>query len=241
MNNLAKRNNNDFTVLENGDAFISQRKAAELLGVSHTTIQNWVNIATLNVNKNKQLSHDSLLEVATRACAIGKPEAIKFTLTLAKAGAKAYIYHQAGYTLEAKNQPEFNIPKTLPEALRLAADQQEKINTQVKQIAFKDELIVASNEASIKAGEILVSEFCKSVDIIDIGATKFYEWMRDQGLLFKNSREPMQKYKDRGFFTWKPTEEKHGGKFRYTLRITPRGKVWLAARYLAYLDTGITE
>jgi len=34
MNNLAKRNNNDFTVLENGDAFISQRKAAELLGVS---------------------------------------------------------------------------------------------------------------------------------------------------------------------------------------------------------------
>ena len=29
----------------------------------------------------------------------------------------------------------------------------------------------------------------------------------------------------------------HGGKSRHTLRVTPRGKVWLAAKYMAYLET----
>ena len=138
-----------------------------------------------------------------------------------------------------KDSEQVKLPENFSEALRLAADLQEKNEKQQQQIEHKDQLIIASNEASIKAGEILVSEFCKSVDIVDVGATKFYQWMREQGLVFKSSCEPMQKYRDRGFFTWKPTEEQHGGKFRYTLRITPRGKVWLAAKYLSYLDSDI--
>ena len=60
--------------------------------------------------------------------------------------------------------------------------------------------------------------------------------MRDQGYLLKGSREPSQKYVKLGYFTWKPSEEIHGGKFRYTMKVTPRGKVWLAAKYMAYLD-----
>lgn len=132
------------------------------------------------------------------------------------------------------------LPKNFAEALRLAADLQEENEEQQKQIQQKNQLIIASNEASIKAGEILVGEFCKSVDIIDIGPTKFYKWMRKQELVFKNSCEPIQKYRDRGFFTWKPTKEQHGGRFRYTLRVTPRGKIWLAAKYMSYLDNEMT-
>ena len=74
---------------------------------------------------------------------------------------------------------------------------------------------------------------------IDIGEHKFYDWMRDQGILLKNSREPYQKYVELGYLVWKPSEERHGGKFRYSLRITARGKVWLAAKYMAFLDTQI--
>jgi phage antirepressor YoqD-like protein len=132
-------------------------------------------------------------------------------------------------------ETELNKPKT---ALELAREQVvllELIEEQEKKIAQKDELIIASNEASIKAGEILVREFVKSVDIIDLGEKQFYQWMRDQKIIME-SRQPYQDYVTRGFFTWKPTEEEHGGKFRYTLRITPRGKIWLAARYMAYLD-----
>ncbi|WP_052700087.1 phage antirepressor [Methylocucumis oryzae] len=140
----------------------------------------------------------------------------------------------------------FNVPKTFAEALRLAADAQEKLEAaqaivekQQKTISVKDDLIRASNEASIKAGEILIREFVKSVDIINLGEKQFYQWMREQNIIME-SREPYSEYVKAGYFTWKPTEIKHGGEYRYTLRVTPRGKVWLAAKYMAYIDTRLS-
>jgi len=138
---------------------------------------------------------------------------------------------------------QFPVPQTFSEALKLAYDQsivieqqQKSLEVKDQSIAQKDQYIVASNEASIKAGEILVREFVKSNDLIDLGEKQFYEWMREQGFILKESREPYQRYVKLGHFTWKPTREVIGGKFRYTLRITPRGKIWLAGKYLDYLD-----
>lgn len=122
-----------------------------------------------------------------------------------------------------------SVPRGFAEALQLAADQQ-------REIEAKNKLILASNEASIKAGEILVREFCKAVDVVDIGEKRFYSWMREQGFLMKESCQPYQHYVDRGLFTWKPSEELYGGKYRYTLRITPKGKLWLTGKYMDYLD-----
>ena len=114
------------------------------------------------------------------------------------------------------------------ETLRLYADSLDKIQE-------KDKLIVATNQAQIAAGEILVREFVKAIDLIELGEKQFFHWMRDNGII-SESNEPYQKHVKQGYFTWKPTEEMHGGKFRYQIRITPRGKVWLAAKYMAYLD-----
>lgn len=142
------------------------------------------------------------------------------------------------HELEAKQpvQSQFKIPQTLSEALKLAYEQSLVIEQQQASLEQKDQYILASNEASIKAGEILVREFVKSNDIIDLGEKQFYEWMRKQGYVLKNSCEPNGALVKRGYFTWKPTQELHGGKFRHTLRITPRGQVWLASRYLLFLD-----
>jgi len=145
-----------------------------------------------------------------------------------------YLEQVIKFWIEKDSKP--TLPQNFSQALRLAADLQEENEKQQKQIEVKNGLIIASNEASIKAGEILVREFVKSVDIVDIGEKKFYQWMRDQGYLLKNSCQPYQPFVNRGLFTWKPSEEQYGGKYRYTLRITPRGKVWLAAKYLAFLD-----
>lgn len=136
--------------------------------------------------------------------------------------------------LENKDQPV--IPSNYSEALKLAYEQSLVIEDQSRRLVEKDNLILAGNEASIKAGEILVREFVKSVDIVDLGEKQFYEWMRKQGYVLKNSCEPDGALVKRGYFTWKPTDIERGGKCRYTLRITPRGKVWLSARYLAWLD-----
>ena len=121
------------------------------------------------------------------------------------------------------------IPQNFAEALQLAADQAKKIEE-------KNKLLVASNEGSIKAGEILIREFVKAYDFIRIGEKLMYRWLKKQKYIMQ-SKEPYQAYIARGYFTWKPSEEKHGGKYRYTLRITPRGRVWLAARYMQFLDS----
>lgn len=150
--------------------------------------------------------------------------------------------------MQAINQ-KFNIPKSLPEALRLAADTQEKlevteqklvvaeheIEQQKTLIVQKDEYIAVSNEASIKAGDVKVREFVKSVDFIDLGEVQFFDWMRKQGIIMKH-KEPYQEFVKKGFFTWKPSKKEYGGAYTYTLWITPRGKLWLSKRYLKYLE-----
>lgn len=143
---------------------------------------------------------------------------------------------------ELESTAQLKLPQTYVEALRALADESEakqralEIVEEQKQIIHgKDDLIKVSNEASIKAGEILVREFVKSCDIIDIGEKQFYHWMRDQKIVSERN-EPYKKYRALGYFTWKPSEEKHGGEYRYTLRITPRGKVWLASKYMNYLE-----
>lgn len=111
------------------------------------------------------------------------------------------------------------------------------VDAQTETIKIKDDLIRVSNEASIKAGEILISEFVKTHDFIPVGRNQFYAWMRETHLCFSERNEPYQKFVTAGYFTYRPTEELHGGKYRYILRVTPRGKVWLAAKYLVYLDS----
>jgi len=122
-----------------------------------------------------------------------------------------------------------SVPQNFAQALQLAADQQ-------KQLEYKDELIIASNEASIKAGEVIIREFVKSTDIIEVGEKLFYKWLRDQKIILMHSNEPYQHYVTRGFFTYRPSDEKINGKYRHTIRITPRGKVWLAAKYMKLQD-----
>lgn len=143
--------------------------------------------------------------------------------------------------LEKANQT-FDIPDNLPDALRLAADLAEENgelkleNTkQANSIEVKDQLIIASNDASIKAGDILVREFVKSCDTIDIGEKKMFKWLRDQGFIGANN-EPYQRYVKQGLFVWKPSKVEYNGKTRYQLLITARGKVILAAKYLQFID-----
>jgi len=136
---------------------------------------------------------------------------------------------------EKKSQQTFAIPQSYSEALALAAEQARKIEQQQRSLENKDKLIMASNEASIKAGEILVREFAKSIDFIEVGQNKMFKWLRDQNYIMEN-KEPYQRYVQLGWFTWKPSDKEINGEYRYTLRITPRGKVSLTKRYWDWLE-----
>ena len=134
-----------------------------------------------------------------------------------------------------KSKTQHQIPQTFSEALKLASDQAKTIEKQIQSLENKDQLLLATNEASIKAGEILVREFVKSVDIIEIGEKLFYKWLRERKYI-TSKNEPYQEFVTRGYFTYKPSKEEINGQFRYTLRVTARGKVWLSNKYLEFLD-----
>jgi len=126
-------------------------------------------------------------------------------------------------------------PLTLEElSLQAIQGLTKKIEQQKRQIESKNQLIIASNEASIKAGEISVREFVKTNDAINIGSNKFLDWLRGNNIIMQHSRQPMQVYVDNGWLTWKFSKEEINGEKRRELKVTPRGQLQLAKKYLTY-------
>ena len=141
-----------------------------------------------------------------------------------------------------KQQPQLpKIPQSYSEALLLAGKLAEEKEKALATIERKNELLLISNDSSISVGEILVEEFVKGGYGINVGRNKFYRWLRQYGYVFKNksngksSNQPMQKYVEKGWFTYKPVKARDGKVYK-TLLITPKGKVLLAADYKSHLE-----
>ena len=111
MKNLATTNKKDFTILTNGEAFISQTAIAKLCGVGQNAISQFIKKTgdTLNLNKLNQLDAKSLeLVIGYYAFESQRPSKIaqqNYRL-LAQAGAKAFIYTQAGYQFNAVSRED---------------------------------------------------------------------------------------------------------------------------------------
>lgn len=89
----------------------------------------------------------------------------------------------------------FMVPRTLPEALRLAADQAEQIERQSAQITamtpkaeFHDQVAEAINCQTVE-------EVAK---ILGTGQNRMFAWLRNEGILMKSNR-PYQRYVDEGY------------------------------------------
>lgn len=83
-----------------GEAYASQRATAKLCGVSQTAVFN--KLKSLNVDSSQGLTPETLQIVITYfAVDLSKGKALKTLSLLAQAGAKAFIYAQAGVQLKA--------------------------------------------------------------------------------------------------------------------------------------------
>ena len=117
---IATTSSVDFTVDKTtGEAYISQTKLAELCGVTQHAISQHVSKTrdTLKLNDINQIHEDSVeLVMSHYAFESQRPNetALKNYRVLAKAGIRAYIYHMAGYVMEAKPA----VPQTYLEALK---------------------------------------------------------------------------------------------------------------------------
>jgi phage antirepressor YoqD-like protein len=129
--------------------------------------------------------------------------------------------------LEAANQaPHFEIPQTLPDALRLAAQLAEEKQQALEKIKIKDQLLIAVADLNIRAGDIPVGQFAKNLAIKELGPNNMFKWLRARGFL-RDNNEPYQPYVNRGYFNWKPYDEKINGEVKHQTMITPRGQAWV--------------
>ena len=88
-----------------GVGYISQRKAAELLGLPRSTFNDWVrkNSDTINTNENNQLDTKSFVKAVIFGRSKGSHAAELVNNQLLEAGARAFIYYHAGVQLPSNN------------------------------------------------------------------------------------------------------------------------------------------
>lgn len=132
-----------------------------------------------------------------------------------------------------------NIPKTLPEALRLAADLAEQKMQLENQLAIAAPKVEFADRVGEASG-ILIGNFAK---VVGIGPNKLFAWMRDHKILIASGSRrnvPMQEYMDRGYFAVKETavNTNHGIQISFTTKITGRGQQCLTRKLL---DNGMLK
>ena len=93
-------------------------------------------------------------------------------------------------------QSEFKIPQTYAEALRLAADQAERIEEQAKKIEQDKPKVEFADKVLDSKNSISIGEFSK---LIGWGQNKLFVWLRDNKYLMANNI-PYQKYIESGYF-----------------------------------------
>ena len=117
-------------------------------------------------------------------------------------------------------------------ALLVAKDTIEKKDAIIAQknaqlIAQRPKVMFADAVTS-QEDTILISEMAKLLtqNGYEIGRTRFFRWLRENGYLFKHSTEPIQKWVERGIFDTHVTiiNTNHGQRESITTKVTGKGQ-----------------
>lgn len=134
---------------------------------------------------------------------------------------------------ELENQQMPQIPQTLSEALRLAADQAEKIERQnllIEQQRPKVEFV----QRYVEVGT--TKSLRETAKILRVPERAMIDCLVGDGLLFRQSGNllPYQKYHAKGLFDVKTGTTEHGHNYTQT-RVTSKGIEYIASRYASEL------
>lgn len=134
---------------------------------------------------------------------------------------------------ELENQQMPQIPQTLSEALRLAADQAEQIERQnllIEQQRPKVEFV----QRYVEAGT--TKSLRETAKILRVPEIAMIDCLVGDGLLFRQSGNllPYQKYHAKGLFDVKTGTTEYGHNYTQT-RVTSKGIEYIASRYASEL------
>lgn len=239
-----------YTVVESGLSGMSQSGLATLAGVSRTTLQNmektlatlapseWLKpfvgerftLATQNaeisggsVGNLKIYRSDYCAAVLQHYASLQNSTALFSLLKFTEKGIESWIHGITGYQKPSAN---FQLPQTMAQALRLAADQQEKIELQQKQLEEALPKADVWDKIVDSQKNLLIGEVAKVIGIAGMGRNNLFEFLREQKILISTGsqwNEPYQRYIESGHFKTKEVYQENTGLTHVVPLVTPKG------------------
>lgn len=144
--------------------------------------------------------------------------------------------------LEAKEQAQNSqISQSFSEALRLAAEQAEKIEAQQKQLQAQAPKVLFADAVSASKTSILIGELAKIIkqNGVEMGQNRLFEWLRSNGYLITRQgtdyNMPTQKAMELGLFEIKETSITHSDghiTVNKTPKVTGKGQSYFINKFL---------
>lgn len=226
------------TKSKGGKNIINARELHQFLEVK-SRFNDWIS----NHIKNFQFVENKDFATVTKNLVNGgKTKEYAITLNMAKElsmlarnekGKQARLYFIECESKLMNSNPA--LPKTFSQALRLAADQAEKIEKQNKEISeLKPKAVFAD---SVKNTDDLISVRQLAHQIsqngVEMGGIKLYDWFRKEGYLSKDN-EPKQRYIKQGLFRIieYTVKSPRRTQLNRTVKITPKGQIYFTDKIL---------
>lgn len=222
---------------------VSSRIIAEQLNKQHKHV-----LESLDNLKNSSTADISALLIPSEYIASNGKTNREYLLT--KDGFILYMFNIQGYNefkmayinrfneLEKQvREMQPQIPQDYPSALRALADKYEENrrleieNQEMKPKALFADAVTSSDTL------ILVGELAKLIcqNGVNIGANRLWTWLRDNGYIFKNSREPTQKGMELKLFEVIERTIQRGNqkpKVTRTTKVTGKGQQYFINKFL---------
>jgi anti-repressor protein len=150
-------------------------------------------------------------------------------------------YIQAFNSMETQIRTGYAIPGSYAEALKLAANQAEKIEQQKQTIAIQAPKALFADAVATSHTTILVGDLAKVIkqNGVDIGAKRLFAWLREQGYLIKrigaDYNSPTQRAMELGLFEVKETAISHSDghvTVQKTPKVTGKGQQYFISKFL---------
>ncbi|MFE4569987.1 Rha family transcriptional regulator [Paenibacillus chitinolyticus] len=140
-------------------------------------------------------------------------------------------------------KPQFQIPQTLSEALRMAAnlsEENDRIAAEKEKLALKtaeQERQLKEQEAPVAIYNLAISaanyqSMAEVAKALGTGRTRLFQILREEGIIIKNQTIPYQKYIDAGYFVVRERPRATGDKVvnDVVTKVTAKGFDFIAER-----------
>ena len=193
---------NNLTIVSNGQVVVNSRRVSEDFGKQHKDVLESIRDILAAENSATKFFNESTFDNRGKKYPEYLMNRDGFSLLVMGFTGKEALqwklkYIQAFNEMESQLSPK--LPQNFAEALRLAADQAEQIETQKKQLAEAKPKVEFFDAVAGSNDAIEIGSVAKVLGIKGMGRNNLFSFLRDKKILMNNN-QPYQTYVDRGYF-----------------------------------------